>query len=75
MSRRLALLCAVATSLLLPASASALTVTTAQLKGGALRVEGTNAASGFVTATSSGAGLDLIEPAKTKRITVTISVK
>jgi hypothetical protein len=50
---RLLLLSALAASLLLPASASALTVTTAQLKGTALRVEGSNAASGFVTATSS----------------------
>jgi hypothetical protein len=50
---RLALLPALALSLLLPASASALTVSTAQLKGGELRVEGSNARSGFVTAQSS----------------------
>src|SRR4051794_34466161 len=50
---RLALLPALALLLLLPASASALTVSTAQLKGGELRVEGSNARSGFVTAQSS----------------------
>lgn len=50
---RLVLLSALGASLLLPASASALTVSSAQLKGGELRVEGSGAASSFVSAESS----------------------
>jgi hypothetical protein len=50
---RLVLLSALGASLLLPASASALTVSSAQLKGGQLRVEGSNAKASFVTAESS----------------------
>jgi Putative Ig domain len=56
---RLAVLIVSAAVLALPASASALTVSKAQLKGGQLAVEGTNAAPGiFVTAesTTSAAG-------------------
>src|SRR4051794_31533835 len=51
---RLAVPLILAALLALPASASALTVSRAQLSGGELRVEGTNAARGiFITAESS----------------------
>ena len=51
---RLLLPSALVTLLLVPASASALTVSKAQLSGGELRVEGSNAARGiFITAESS----------------------
>jgi putative Ig domain-containing protein len=51
--RRLALLIVVPALLALPAGASALTVTKAELRGGQLRLEGTGAAPGGVTARSS----------------------
>ena len=52
--RRLVLPTALAALLLVPASAGAVTVSRAQLSGGELRVEGSNAARGiFITAESS----------------------